>query len=71
MYHVIAISALLYSIWYIHVFLQLVKHMVNGLPFPFKSAEEYERQLQKPLGKEWNPTGIHKRLIQPKVLVIV
>lgn len=28
--------------------------VVEGVPFPFTSREQYERAMRQPLGREWN-----------------
>ena len=41
-----------------------------GVPFPFKSREQFEASLAQPLGKEWNTTASHAKLTAPKVKTV-
>lgn len=43
------------------------KLQVSDLPFPFRSKEDFEANLEPPLGKEWNPETAHQSLIEPSV----
>ena len=36
-----------------------------GVPFPFKSREQFERSLRAPLGREWNTAASHSSLVAP------
>eukprot|EP00386_Alphamonas_edax_P007055 GDKI01023172.1.p1 GENE.GDKI01023172.1~~GDKI01023172.1.p1 ORF type:complete len:736 (-),score=285.30 GDKI01023172.1:735-2942(-) len=45
------------------------KYYIQDLPFPFKTAEQYEATLQHPLGAEWNTAAAHNRMVQPKINV--
>ncbi|KAI3648658.1 hypothetical protein MP228_006512 [Amoeboaphelidium protococcarum] len=45
------------------------KYLVDTIPFPYKSREQYEASLRIPLGKEWNTVSVHNKLIQPRVSV--
>lgn len=47
------------------------KLMVDKVPFPFKSREEYERSLNTPVGKEWNPQTNYVSRIRPRIQVKV
>ncbi|KAJ2157654.1 hypothetical protein GGF46_004356 [Coemansia sp. RSA 552] len=44
------------------------KYCVSNVPFPFYSAEQYETQMSNPLGKEWNTTRSHSKMIKPRVM---
>lgn len=35
------------------------KYMVQDLPHPFKSKQEFEAQMEVPIGKEWNTNATH------------
>jgi U3 small nucleolar RNA-associated protein 14 len=48
---------------------QLAGHLLDVLPYPYTTREEYERALRAPIGKEWNPSGMHQKLITPAVRV--
>ncbi|PJF17943.1 hypothetical protein PSACC_02252 [Paramicrosporidium saccamoebae] len=50
---------------------KMAKLMIDRPPFPFKSHEEYERSLQKPVGKEWNCATNFTKNIQSRVRVKV
>ena len=39
----------------------------SGVPFPFKTREQFERSVRAPLGPEWNPAASHAALTKPKV----
>lgn len=39
----------------------------SGVPFPFKTRQQFERSVRAPLGLEWNPTASHAALTRPKV----
>jgi len=41
---------------------------VSDVPFPYISANQYEKSIRTPLGKTWNPETVHKQLVQPKVV---
>jgi U3 small nucleolar RNA-associated protein 14 len=41
--------------------------MVEDVPHPFQTREQYERFLRNPLGKEWNTSSVHEKLIRPQV----
>eukprot|EP00744_Colponema_vietnamica_P005641 GILI01008241.1.p1 GENE.GILI01008241.1~~GILI01008241.1.p1 ORF type:complete len:352 (-),score=162.59 GILI01008241.1:266-1321(-) len=44
------------------------KYMLDQLPHPFTSREQYEQAMRHPLGREWNTTAVYHRLIQPDVV---
>eukprot|EP00126_Sphaerothecum_destruens_P010571 Sdes_comp20777_c0_seq2m16829 len=48
---------------------RFAEKLVKSVPFPFVNREVYERNLQRPLGKEWNSVSSCDKLIQPKVAV--
>ena len=41
--------------------------VVEGVPFPFTSREQYERAMRQPLGREWNSSVSFASLNQPEV----
>mmetsp|Transcript_20502 Transcript_20502/g.22271 ORF Transcript_20502/g.22271 Transcript_20502/m.22271 type:complete len:332 (-) Transcript_20502:534-1529(-) len=43
------------------------KFKVGKVPFPFTSQEEYERSLQLPVGDEWNPSHVVKKITTAEV----
>lgn len=43
------------------------KFMVDSIPYPFKSREEYERAMMGPVGKEWNVTKSFKDMSRPEI----
>ncbi|KAJ1834452.1 hypothetical protein LPJ63_001937 [Coemansia sp. RSA 2711] len=45
-----------------------VKYMADSVPFPFYSSDHYETTMQAPLGREWNTTKSHSRLVKPRLL---
>lgn len=45
------------------------EHQVKGVPFPFHTAEQYERSLQMPLGAAWNSARAHAALTKPSLVV--
>ncbi|KAJ2821289.1 hypothetical protein IWW50_004698, partial [Coemansia erecta] len=44
------------------------KYYASNVPFPYYSSEQYEATMQAPLGKEWNTTKSHSKMIKPRVL---
>jgi U3 small nucleolar RNA-associated protein 14 len=50
---------------------KVAKLMVEKPPFPFRTREEYEASLGKPVGTEWNSATVHKQKIKPRVQVKV
>ncbi|KAJ1946973.1 hypothetical protein GGF37_000789 [Kickxella alabastrina] len=44
------------------------KYYSSNVPFPFFTPEQYEETLQAPLGKEWNTTKSHSKMIKPRVM---
>ncbi|KAJ2305437.1 hypothetical protein IWW55_001933 [Coemansia sp. RSA 2706] len=42
--------------------------MADSVPFPFYSSDHYETTMQAPLGREWNTTKSHSRLVKPRLL---
>ncbi|KAI8322685.1 small-subunit processome [Martensiomyces pterosporus] len=44
------------------------KYFADNVPFPFYTPEEYEETLQAPLGKEWNTTRSHSKMVKPRVM---
>lgn len=43
------------------------KLSVSKVPYPFKTREEYEKHMAKPVGREWNSTSNFTKAIQPRV----
>lgn len=41
-----------------------------GVPFPFKSREQFERSMRNPLGLEWNTTASHLSQVTPKIKTV-
>ncbi|KAJ2447502.1 hypothetical protein IWW46_000265 [Coemansia sp. RSA 2440] len=44
------------------------KYYASSVPFPYYSGDQYEASMQAPLGKEWNTTKSHAKIIKPRVL---
>lgn len=44
------------------------KYQATGVPFPFKTIEQYERSLNTPVGKEWNTSQTFSKMTKPRVL---
>ncbi|GAQ90786.1 U3 small nucleolar RNA-associated protein 14 [Klebsormidium nitens] len=44
------------------------KYAAEGVPFPFKDREAFERSLRNPLGREYNTDSAHRNLIRPPVI---
>ena len=42
----------------------------SGVPFPFKSREQFERSVRAPIGLEWNPATSHADMIKAKVSTV-
>lgn len=47
---------------------KLLKYASEGVPFPYKTREQYEATLRMPLGKEWNTATAHQKNIVPSVV---
>jgi U3 small nucleolar RNA-associated protein 14 len=43
------------------------KYMMDTIPHPFKSREEYERAMLGPVGTEWNVTSSFKDMSRPEI----
>lgn len=43
------------------------KLQLDKVPFPFSSIKSYEAAMHRSVGREWNTTSVHKRLITPAV----
>ena len=41
--------------------------VVEGVPFPFTSREQYERAMRQPLGREWNSSTSFANLTKPEI----
>ncbi|XP_052808908.1 U3 small nucleolar RNA-associated protein 14 homolog A-like isoform X1 [Mya arenaria] len=44
------------------------KHQVSEVPFPYTSADQFEKSIRAPLGKTWNPEMVYKQMVKPKVV---
>ncbi|KAJ5080024.1 u3 small nucleolar RNA-associated protein [Anaeramoeba ignava] len=44
------------------------KYLVESVPFPFQTKEQYETSLRVPIGKEWNTETMHDKFIQPNIV---
>mmetsp|Transcript_16919 Transcript_16919/g.22148 ORF Transcript_16919/g.22148 Transcript_16919/m.22148 type:complete len:867 (+) Transcript_16919:59-2659(+) len=44
------------------------KYLVEKVPYPFTSREQYERSLSNPLGNDWNTMSSYKDAIRPAVI---
>ncbi|KAL1704517.1 Utp14 protein-domain-containing protein [Schizophyllum commune] len=44
------------------------KYLVRDLPYPYTSAAQYERSMERPLGAEWNTRVGFQRATLPKVV---
>ncbi|KAI9468199.1 small-subunit processome [Coemansia mojavensis] len=44
------------------------KYYADKVPFPYFSKDHYDATMQVPLGKEWNTTKSHSRLVKPRYL---
>jgi hypothetical protein len=40
-----------------------------SVPYPFTSAEQYERSLRRPIGREWNTSLSVREAVRPAVRV--
>ena len=45
----------------------MAKYQVAALPFPFTSAEQFERSISAPITSTWNVPSVHKQIIRPSV----
>lgn len=43
---------------------------MSQLPFPFTSRDQWERSVRVPLGKDWNTTSVHQKLVKPRVVTL-
>ena len=46
------------------------KFTTAGVPFPFKTREQFERSLRNPLGLEWNTAASHAQQVEPRVRTV-
>lgn len=46
---------------------KLKEHLVNELPYPFTSVQDFEASIRAPLGRTFVPENAHMRLVQPAV----
>lgn len=49
---------------------KFAKNQVSQLPFPFTSRDQWERSVHVPLGKDWNTTSVHQKLIKPRIVTL-
>jgi U3 small nucleolar RNA-associated protein 14 len=48
---------------------KVAKYLIDAVPYPFTSREQYERSIRAPVGKEWNTTNVHEKMVKPSVIV--
>ncbi|KAJ8672841.1 hypothetical protein QAD02_004101 [Eretmocerus hayati] len=46
---------------------KIKRHLVNELPFPFTSVQDFEASIRAPIGREFVPEKTFSKLIQPSV----
>jgi len=46
---------------------QAEKYLVEDVPYPFNTRQQYELSLLHPLGKDWNTTAVYNAAIRPKI----
>jgi U3 small nucleolar RNA-associated protein 14 len=46
---------------------KLAEHQVRDIPYGFTSAEQYERTLRQPVGRDFNTESSFKKMITPRV----
>ncbi|KAH3726085.1 U3 small nucleolar RNA-associated protein 14 homolog A-like [Dreissena polymorpha] len=46
----------------------LKKHQVETIPFPYCNTDQFEKSIRAPIGRTWNPAGVFKQLVKPKVV---
>ena len=44
------------------------KYLLDKVPYPFTSREQYERSLKNPIGNDWNTVETFQKNIKPEVL---
>ena len=44
------------------------KYMVKSIPFPFKTARQFDAVHKIPIGKEWNSKRVYQKQIAPEIL---
>lgn len=44
------------------------KYLVKKIPFPFKSARQFDAVHKIPIGKEWNSKRVYQKQIAPEIL---
>lgn len=44
------------------------KYMVENVPFPFTSKEQYQMSLRQPLGRDWNTLSSYQEMTKPEVI---
>jgi U3 small nucleolar RNA-associated protein 14 len=47
----------------------VAKYLVERVPYPFTSHEQYERALRTAVGPDWNTPSVFAKAIKPAVLV--
>ena len=43
------------------------KYMVNDVPYPFETREQYEQSIRVPIGKEWNTAHMFGKMTLPRI----
>ncbi|KAJ1951160.1 hypothetical protein FBU59_000325 [Linderina macrospora] len=44
------------------------RYYADNVPFPYYTPEQFEETLQAPLGREWNTTRSHSKMVKPRVM---
>ncbi|KAJ3209784.1 hypothetical protein HDU67_005936 [Dinochytrium kinnereticum] len=47
---------------------KVTKYMSTQVPHGFDNREQYEESIRLPMGREWNATSAHGKLVAPKVV---
>uniref|UniRef100_A0A182VXK5 U3 small nucleolar RNA-associated protein 14 homolog A n=1 Tax=Anopheles minimus TaxID=112268 RepID=A0A182VXK5_9DIPT len=47
---------------------KLSKHLVNEVPFPFRTVKDYEASLRAPIGRTFIPETAHALMVEPRVI---
>ena len=48
---------------------KLAPYLVNALPYPYETIEQYERSLRLAAGKEWSTRTMAEKLMRPRVTI--
>ena len=48
---------------------KVAKYLLDTVPYPFKTREQYEASIRAPIGKEWNTASSHEKMTKPAVIV--